>query len=78
MNSKTDISSVRLTEYSHGAGCGCKISPKLLNEILGQAQDQIIDSSLIVGNESRDDAAVYDLGDGKSVNQYYRFFYANR
>ena len=67
MNSKTDISSVRLTEYSHGAGCGCKISPKLLNEILGQAQDQIIDSSLIVGNESRDDAAVYDLGDGRAL-----------
>ena len=74
MNSKTDISSVRLTEYSHGAGCGCKISPKLLNEILGQAQDQIIDSSLIVGNESRDDAAVYDLGDGRALISTTDFF----
>ena len=70
----TDISSVRLTEYSHGAGCGCKISPKLLNEILGQAQDQIIDPSLIVGNESRDDAAVYDLGDGRALISTTDFF----
>jgi len=74
LNSKTDISSVRLTEYSHGAGCGCKISPKLLNEILGQTQDQIIDSSLIVGNESRDDAAVYDLGDGRALISTTDFF----
>jgi len=74
LNSKTDISSVRLTEYSHGAGCGCKISPKLLNEILGHAQEQIIDSSLIVGNESRDDAAAYDLGDGRALISTTDFF----
>jgi len=74
LNSKTDISSVRLTEYSHGAGCGCKISPKLLNEILGHAQEQIIDSSLIVDNESRDDAAVYDLGDGRALISTTDFF----
>ena len=74
MNSKIDISSVRLTEYSHGAGCGCKISPKLLNEMLGQAQDQMINSGLIVGNESRDDAAVYDLGDGRALISTTDFF----
>ncbi len=74
MNSRIDISSVKLTEYSHGAGCGCKISPKLLNEILGQAQNQIIDSSLIVGNESRDDAAVYDLGNGSALISTTDFF----
>ena len=74
MNSNIDISSVRLTEYSHGAGCGCKISPKLLNEILGQDQHQIIDSNLIVGNESRDDAAVYDLGNGKALISTVDFF----
>ncbi len=74
MNSKIDISSVRLTEYSHGAGCGCKISPKLLNEILGQAQDEMINSGLIVGNESRDDAAVYDLGDGRALISTTDFF----
>ncbi len=74
MNSKTDTFSFRLTEYSHGTGCGCKISPKLLNEILGQAQDKIIDSRLIVGNESRDDAAVYDLGDGSALITTTDFF----
>jgi len=74
LNSKIDISSVRLTEYSHGAGCGCKISPKLLNEMLGQTQDQMINSGLIVGNESRDDAAVYDLGDGRALISTTDFF----
>jgi len=74
LNSKIDFSSVRLTEYSHGAGCGCKISPKLLNDILGQDQHQIIDSNLIVGNESRDDAAVYDLGNGKALISTTDFF----
>ena len=75
MNSKIDNSSVRLTEYSHGAGCGCKISPKLLNEMLGQqAQDQMINSGLIVGNESRDDAAVYDLEDGRALISTTDFF----
>jgi len=63
-----------LTEYSHGAGCGCKISPKLLNEILGKDQHQIFDSNLIVGNESRDDAAVYDLGNGKALISTVDFF----
>jgi len=74
LNSNKDISTVRLTEYSHGAGCGCKISPKLLNEMLGQAHDQIIDPSLIVGSESRDDAAVYDLGDGNGLISTTDFF----
>jgi len=74
LDSNIDISSVRLTEYSHGAGCGCKISPKLLNEMLGQAQDQMINSGLIVGNESRDDAAVYDLGDGRALISTTDFF----
>ena len=74
MNSNIDISSVRLTEYSHGAGCGCKISPKLLNEILGKDQHQIFDSNLIVGNESRDDAAVYDLVNGNALISTVDFF----
>ena len=58
---------IRLTQYSHGAGCGCKISPAVLNEILGNNPFDDVDSNLLVGNESRDDAAVYDWGDGCSV-----------
>ena len=53
---------IKLTEFSHGAGCGCKISPKVLKEILGSNYSNL-DSNLLVGQESSDDAAVYDLGD---------------
>lgn len=66
--------SVKLTEYSHGAGCGCKISPKVLDVIL-QTQLQIApDEKLLVGNSSKDDAAVYDLGDGRGVISTTDFF----
>eukprot|EP01071_Lankesteria_metandrocarpae_P008048 Lankesteria_metandrocarpae@DN4850_c0_g1_i3.p1 len=51
---------VRLTQYSHGAGCGCKISPAVLNIIL-KTESSFTDPNLIVGNDTRDDAAVYRL-----------------
>ncbi|MGB1008370.1 MAG: selenide, water dikinase SelD [Thiolinea sp.] len=65
---------VRMTEYSHGAGCGCKISPAVLDVILGSAGAEITDPGLLVGNGSRDDAAVYDLGDGSAVISTTDFF----
>lgn len=65
---------IRLTQYSHGAGCGCKISPAVLNEILGDNPFHDEDPFLLVGNESRDDAAVYDWGDGQSVISTTDFF----
>ena len=49
---------IRLTQYSHGAGCGCKISPKVLDVILAGSGAQHLDPRLWVGNTSRDDAAV--------------------
>ncbi|WP_427312413.1 selenide, water dikinase SelD [Cupriavidus sp. H39] len=52
---------IRLTQYSHGAGCGCKISPKVLDVILAGSGAQHLDPRLWVGNASRDDAAVYAL-----------------
>ncbi|MDF3839468.1 selenide, water dikinase SelD [Cupriavidus basilensis] len=58
--------SVRLTQYSHGAGCGCKISPQVLDVILAGSGDQHLDPRLWVGNASRDDAAVYALDGLKS------------
>jgi len=68
-------STIRLTQYSHGAGCGCKISPALLDEILGNALvGTSADPRLLVGNDSRDDAAVYDLGDGSAVISTTDFF----
>lgn len=64
----------RLTQYSHGAGCGCKISPKVLETILHSEQAKFVDPNLLVGNETRDDAAVYDLGNGTSVISTTDFF----
>ena len=66
--------SVKLTEYSHGAGCGCKISPKLLEDILKTDRISATFPRLLVGNDSKDDAAVYDLGDGSSVISTTDFF----
>ena len=57
--------SVKLTSYSHGAGCGCKLSPAVLAEILSGSQQEHF-QNLLVGNSERDDAAVYDL-DGKTA-----------
>jgi selenide,water dikinase len=65
---------VRLTEYSHGAGCGCKISPMLLDEILQSARPSIDYPALLVGNEHKDDAAAFDLGNGTSVLSTTDFF----
>ena len=68
-------SGIRLTQYSHGAGCGCKIAPHVLDQILHHSGvSGVIDSKLLVGNASRDDAAVYDLGDGTAVISTTDFF----
>ena len=65
---------VRLTEFSHGAGCGCKISPQVLDEILKSQLCIAPDPNLLVGNQSKDDAAVYDLGNGSAVISTTDFF----
>ncbi len=64
----------KLTQYSHGAGCGCKISPKLLDDILKTSVSKQPFPQLLVGNEERDDAAVYDLGDGTALVSTTDFF----
>ena len=64
----------KLTEYSHGAGCGCKISPKVLDSILKKQSATIQFPNLLVGNEERDDAAVMDLGDGTALVSTTDFF----
>lgn len=68
------MSEYRLTQYSHGAGCGCKISPKVLDTILKSADLPVADPRLLVGNLNRDDAAVYDLGNGEAVISTTDFF----
>jgi selenide, water dikinase len=68
------MEAVKLTQYSHGAGCGCKISPAVLEKILHSDFPKTAFANLLVGNESKDDAAVYELGDGTCVISTTDFF----
>ncbi|MFV8819166.1 selenide, water dikinase SelD [Haliea sp. E17] len=65
---------VKLTEFSHGAGCGCKIAPRVLDTILAGAGASLPDPALLVGNSTRDDAAAYDLGNGEVILSTTDFF----
>ncbi|TKB47652.1 selenide, water dikinase SelD [Ferrimonas sediminicola] len=65
---------IKLTEYSHGAGCGCKISPKVLDTLLSSQLTPMEDARLLVGNASRDDAAVYDLDGSTGIISTTDFF----
>src|SRR5665213_1257512 len=65
---------IKLTQYSHGAGCGCKISPAILDTILHSAVKHTPDARLLVGNATRDDAAVFDLGNGTALISTTDFF----
>jgi selenide, water dikinase len=69
-----DNAPVRLTQFSHGGGCGCKIAPKVLEEILGSDTQSPTPGKLLVGNSSKDDAAVYDLGNGTALIATTDFF----
>jgi selenide, water dikinase len=69
-----DIKEFKLTQFSHGGGCGCKIAPSVLEEILHSQYAFPDDKNLIVGNHSKDDAAVYDLGNGTAVISTTDFF----
>lgn len=68
------LNNYKLTQYSHGAGCGCKIAPSVLDHILHQTSEKVIFPALLVGNEERDDAAVMDLGDGTAIISTTDFF----
>ena len=65
-STQTPAAPIRLTQYSHGAGCGCKIAPAVLSEILAKAGAAVPHDKLLVGNDKRDDAAVFDL-DGQTA-----------
>jgi len=70
-NGKNDI---RLTQYSSGAGCGCKISPAVLEEILNIKTNTKEYSNLLVGNNTQDDTAVLDIGNGSAIISTTDFF----
>lgn len=74
MLNKEDFSSIKLTHYSHGAGCGCKIAPNVLDEILKSNLQAPDNANLLVGNHSKDDAAVYDMGNGMGIISTTDFF----
>jgi len=65
---------IKLTQFSHGAGCGCKIAPQILEQILQSNSSFPNDKKLLVGNSSKDDAAVYDLGNGTALISTTDFF----
>ncbi len=68
------MSEIKLTEYSHGAGCGCKIAPAILDKILKTEMETSHFPQLLVGNSSKDDAAAFDLGNGTSILSTTDFF----
>jgi selenide, water dikinase len=64
---------IRLTKFSKGGGCGCKIAPSVLQEIISTAQNENY-PALLVGNESSDDAAIYQLDDERAMISTTDFF----
>jgi selenide, water dikinase len=68
------IQEVKLTQYSHGAGCGCKIAPAVLEQILKTNTQQQFTENLLVGNSTNDDAAAYDMGNGMALIATTDFF----
>jgi len=65
---------IKLTQFSHGGGCGCKIAPALLTELLADTPMRVMPKELIVGTETADDAAVYQLNEEQALVATTDFF----
>ncbi|MDM0046069.1 selenide, water dikinase SelD [Variovorax dokdonensis] len=65
---------IALTSFSHGGGCGCKIAPGLLAQILARAPQGLVPPQLLVGTETADDAAVYQFNDTQALVATTDFF----
>ena len=65
---------IKLTSFSHGGGCGCKIAPGVLSEILKNSTGFPVPKELMVGIETADDAAVYKLNDEQALIATTDFF----
>src|SRR5688572_10777853 len=74
MNDRILSPGIRLTSFSHGGGCGCKIAPGVLSEILRSSGGGLIPPELMVGIETADDAAVYRLNDQQALIATTDFF----
>ncbi|ARU31863.1 selenide, water dikinase SelD [Sulfuriferula sp. AH1] len=68
------MNKIKLTQFSHGGGCGCKIAPSVLSEILAKMPSRLINQNLLVGTETSDDAAVYRLNDSQAIIATTDFF----
>ncbi len=65
---------LRLTQFSHGGGCGCKIAPAMLREIVARSAPGLLPPDLLVGIETADDAAVYRINDAQAIVATTDFF----
>ena len=69
-----DAVPLRLTSFSHGGGCGCKIAPGVLSDILAKGAPSLVPPQLLVGIETSDDAAVYRINDRQAIVATTDFF----
>ena len=69
---------IRLTTLSHGGGCGCKIAPGVLDELLRGMLPNVTTERLLVGNDTRDDAAVFAVSENHAIVATTDFFHADR
>ncbi len=69
-----DPNPIRLTQFSHGGGCGCKIAPAVLEQIIGKAGSRFLSRQLLVGIETSDDAAVYQINEHQAIVATTDFF----
>ena len=69
-----DATPVRLTQFSHGGGCGCKIAPAVLEQILAKSGSGWLRPELLVGTETSDDAAVYRINESQAIVATTDFF----
>jgi selenide,water dikinase len=68
------IPPVRLTQFSHGGGCGCKIAPAVLQQIIAKSGTTLLPPELLVGIETSDDAAVYAINPTQAIVATTDFF----
>ena len=75
MNDNDTLTRVRLTSLSHGGGCGCKLAPAMLEQIIARSGGRgLIPPDLLVGIETSDDAAVYRIGEDQAIVATTDFF----
>jgi selenide,water dikinase len=70
----TDIKPVRLTSLAHGGGCGCKLAPAVLEQIIARTAAGFLPEALLVGTETSDDAAVYRINEHQAIVATTDFF----